>query len=201
VGVSTLLAFVPVAALLTITPGAATAMIVRNAARGGRRHALACTVGNEVGVVAWALLAAVGVAAIVATSAEVFAVVKFAGALVLILIGVQSIRGRKAREAEDRPTKHALRDGVLTSLTNPKLAVFYVALFPQFVPDGEPVLPYALAMAALLAVFDLAWYSTLALAVTRARRAFVEGPWARRIERFTGAVLIALGIRLALERR
>ena len=63
------------------------------------------------------------------------------------------------------------------------------------------MLPYALAMAGLLALFDLVWYSTVALAVTRARKAFVEGPWGRRIERATGAVLIALGIRLALERR
>jgi threonine/homoserine/homoserine lactone efflux protein len=61
------------------------------------------------------------------------------------------------------------------------------------------VILYALAMAGLLALFDLVWYSTLA--VTRARKAFVEGPWGRRIERATGAVLIALGIRLALERR
>ena len=187
--------------LLTITPGAATAMVVRNAARGGRRHALACTVGNEAGVIAWALLAAVGVAAIVATSAAIFAVVKLVGAGVLILIGIQSLRGHRAKAQPPRPTKHALRDGVLTSLTNPKLAVFYVALFPQFVPAGEPVLPYALAMAGLLALFDLVWYSTLALAVTRARKAVVEGPWGRRIERATGAVLIALGIRLALERR
>jgi threonine/homoserine/homoserine lactone efflux protein len=104
-GVSTLLAFVPVAALLTITPGAATATVVRT----------------------------------------------------------------------------------VTSLTNPKLAVFYVALFPQFVPAGHAVLPYALAMAALLVVFDLIWYSAVAFGVTRAKRAFVEGPWLRRVERLTGA--------------
>jgi threonine/homoserine/homoserine lactone efflux protein len=199
-GVSTLLAFVPVAALLTITPGAATAMVVRNAARGGQRHALACVLGNEVGVVTWALLAAVGVAAVVATSAEVFAVVKLAGAAVLIVLGVQSLRGHRGEQSA-RPDRQALRDGVVTSLSNPKLAVFYVALFPQFVPHGHAVLPYALAMAALLAVFDLIWYSAVAFGVTRAKRAFVEGPWLRRVERFTGAVLIALGIRLAIERR
>jgi threonine/homoserine/homoserine lactone efflux protein len=201
--VSTFLAFVPVAALLTITPGVTTAMVVRNAARGGQRQALACTLGNEVGVITWALLAAIGVAAIVATSAEVFSVVKLLGAVVLVVIGVQSIRGVKATREDQpaRPDRHALRDGVVTSLTNPKLAVFYVALFPQFVPSGHAILPYALTMAALLALFDLAWYSALAFAVTRAKRAFVEGPWVKRIERVTGVVLIGLGIRLALERR
>ena len=100
---STLIAFVPVAVLLTITPGAATAMVVRNAARGGRRHALACTVGNEAGVIAWALLAAVGVAAIVATSAAIFAVVKLVGAGVLILIGIQSLRGHRAKAQPPPP--------------------------------------------------------------------------------------------------
>jgi threonine/homoserine/homoserine lactone efflux protein len=124
----TLLAFVPVAALLTVTPGAATAMIART--RGARRAA------PRAGV-----------------------------------LGVQSLRGRRV-ERPARADKHALRDGVVTSLTNPKLAVF-----------------------------DLVWYSALAFGVTRAKRAFVEGPWLRRVERFTGAVLIGLGVRLALERR
>ena len=68
-------------------------------------------------------------------------------------------------------------------------------------PDGAPVLPSALLMAATVVCFDLVWYSTLALLVTRARRAFVEGPWLRRAERLTGAVLVGLGVRVALERR
>ena len=95
----------------------------------------------------------------------------------------------------------ALREGLITSLANPKLAVFFVALFPQFIPRGAAVLPCALAMAAVIVAVDLIWYSTLAFLVARARRAFVDGGWGRRVERLTGAVLIGLGIRLALERR
>ena len=86
------------------------------------------------------------------------------------------------------------------SLANPKLAVFFVALFPQFVPHGAAVLPAALVMAGVIVTFDLVWYSTVALIVDRAKRAFVEGPWSRRLERLTGAVLVGLGVRLALER-
>jgi threonine/homoserine/homoserine lactone efflux protein len=89
----------------------------------------------------------------------------------------------------------------VTAIANPKLAAFFVALFPQFVPRGAPVLPSALLMAATIVVIDFAWYSTLAMLVARARRAFVEGPWLRRFERLTGAVLLGLGVRLALERR
>ena len=197
----TLVAFVPVAVLVTITPGPATAMVVRSAARGGRREALVCTVGNSIGVLTWGVFAAAGLAAIVATSAAVFTVVKLAGAVVLIVLGVQSLRRRPPHAVAAAPRGRALRDGLVTSLSNPKLAVFYVALFPQFVPAGAPVLPSALLMAATIVAFDLVWYSALAHVVTRARRAFLDGPWARRVERLTGTVLIALGVRLAFERR
>jgi threonine/homoserine/homoserine lactone efflux protein len=153
----TLLTFVPVAALLSVTPGAATALVVCNAARGGRRYAFFTTSGNSIGVLAWGCFAAVGIATVVAASAAVFDVVK--------------------------------------------LAVFFVALFPQFIPRGASVLPSALAMAAVIVAVDLVWYSTLALLLARARKAFVDGGWGRRVERLTGVVLIGLGIRLALERR
>jgi threonine/homoserine/homoserine lactone efflux protein len=196
-----LAAFVPVALLLTLAPGPATALVVRNAVRGGRRRALLTTVGNSIGVFAWGAFAALGIAAVVATSAHAFTAVKLAGAVVLILLGLQSLRrGGKAVRPVATP-RGALRDGLVTSLANPKLAVFYVALFPQFVPDGAPVLPWALAMAGLVVAFDLVWYSAIAYLVARARRAFVEGPWLRRAERLTGAVLVGLGVRLALERR
>jgi threonine/homoserine/homoserine lactone efflux protein len=195
-----LLTFVPVAVLLSITPGAATALVVRNAARGGRRHAFLTTSGNSIGVLAWGCFAAAGIAAIVAASAAVFDAVKLAGALVLVVLGVRSLVGRHAAEVRVSG-RSAFREGLVTSLANPKLAVFFVALFPQFIPRGAPVLPRALAMAAVIVAVDLIWYSTLALLVARARRAFIEGGWGRRIERLTGAVLIGLGIRLALERR
>lgn len=198
----TLIAFAPVAALLSLAPGPATALVVRNAARGGRRHALLTTVGNSVGVLAWGVFAAAGIAAIVAASAELFMVMKLAGAAFLVYLGVQSLRGR-AELPQPGPVheRHALRDGVVTSVANPKLAAFFVALFPQFVPRGAPVLPSALLMACTIVAVDLVWYSVLAYLVARARRAFVEGPWLRRFERLTGAVLVGLGIRLALERR
>jgi threonine/homoserine/homoserine lactone efflux protein len=200
--VAWLLAFVPVAALLTITPGAATAMVVRSAVRGGRRRALVTTIGNSIGVLAWACFAAVGIAAVVATSAEAFTAIKLVGAVVLLILGLQSLRGRRAAETVAASAGGApLRDGLVTSLANPKLAVFFAALFPQFVPDGASVLASALLMAAMIVAFDLVWYSALAYLVARARRAFVEGPWLARAERVTGAVLVGLGVRLALERR
>jgi threonine/homoserine/homoserine lactone efflux protein len=204
-----LVAFVPVAAVLTLTPGAATALVVRSTVRGGRRHALLTTAGNSVGVFIWGVLAAVGLAAVVATSATAFSVVKIVGAVVLVALGVQALRGRggdgpldgMAPRRRELTPRAAFRDGVLTSMANPKLAAFFVALFPQFVPHGQAVLPAALLMAALIVTIDFVWFSTLAFLITRARRAFVDGPWMRRAERLTGVVLVGLGVRLALERR
>ena len=197
-----LVAFAPVAALLTVTPGAATALVVRSAATGGQRRALATTVGNSVGVLAWGCFAAMGVAAVVAASAEAFTAVKLVGAVVLVVLGLQSLRGHREHGAPPAPARGApLRDGLVTSLANPKLAVFVVALFPQFVPAGAPVLPSALLMVTMIVGFDLVWYSALAYLVARARRAFVEGPWLARARRVTGAVLVGLGVRLAFERR
>jgi threonine/homoserine/homoserine lactone efflux protein len=194
------LAFLPVATLLTITPGVATALVVRSAVTDGRAAALRTTVGNEIGVFAWALLAAIGVAAVVAASVAAFTVIKLARAVVLIVMGVQAmLAGRHQTVVPKR--RSATRDGLVTAIANPKLAVFFVALFPQFVPDGEPVLPAALVMATMLVILDLIWYSVLALIVTRAKQAFVQGPWMKRVERFTGAVLVGLGLRLAFETR
>ena len=203
-----LLTFVPVAGLLSLTPGVTTALVVRNALRGGRRHAFWTTSGNSAGVLAWGCCAALGIAAIVATSAAAFNAIKLAGAVVLVVMGIRSLAGSDGLAPRVEPTppaavsdRAALRDGLLTSLANPKLAVFFVALFPQFVPRGTPVLPAALGMVCVIVTFDLVWYSLLAALVSRARRQFIEGRWARRVERVTGAVLIGLGIRLALERR
>jgi threonine/homoserine/homoserine lactone efflux protein len=199
----TLFAFAPVALVLSLAPGPATALVVRNAARGGRRHAFFTTVGSSLGVFAWGAFAALGIAAVVAASAELFTVMKLVGAAFLVYLGIQSLRGRREAPAAVRPRapRSAFREGLVTAVANPKLAAFFVALFPQFVPRVAPVLPSALLMAATIVAIDFAWYSSLACLVARARRAFVEGPWLRRFERLTGAVLVGLGIRLALERR
>jgi|GEM_PF-4638295 threonine/homoserine/homoserine lactone efflux protein len=126
---SALLTFAPVAVLLTITPGVATALVIRNAARGGRRHAFLTTAGNSIGVLAWGCFAAVGIATVVAASTAAFTAVKLVGALVLVVMGVRSLR-LGHRDTEPTPERRAppaisdraaVRDGLLTSLSNPKL--------------------------------------------------------------------------------
>lgn len=198
-----LLTFVPVAILLTLTPGAATVLVVHNAARRGRHGALMTTLGNSVGVAVWALATAVGLAAIVAASAVAFTAVKLIGAVALVYLGVRALfhAGEEPEPAAARPARSAFRAGLTTSIANPKLAVFFMALFPQFVPDGQPVLLAAVVMAGVIVALDLIWYSTLAAVVARATDAFLKGGWLRRAERLCGGVLVGLGLRLALEER
>jgi threonine/homoserine/homoserine lactone efflux protein len=192
--------FLPIAALMTITPGPATAMVVRSALREGWRSGVLTVGGNSIGVVAWALLSVLGISALVAASEVAFMALKLAGAVVLVWLGVQSLR-RAGDEALERPARgraHAFRDGLVTSLANPKLAVFFVALLPQFVGGGPGVLPTTLLMAALIVAFDFAWYTSLAVVVSRAKRSIMRSRW---LERTTGAVLIALGARVAFDQR
>jgi threonine/homoserine/homoserine lactone efflux protein len=200
-----LVTFLPVAALLTVLPGPATALVVQSAYRGGNREALRTIAGNSLGILIWALLAALGLGAVVAASAAAFSTMKVVCGVVLIVLGIQAIRGtRRGGEATPtraRPAPRPMRAGLMTSVSNPKLAVFFVALFPQFVPDGAPVLPYALAMVALQVACDLAYYSGLAWMVVRARRAFTASPFTGWVERLTGTVMVGLGLRVMLERR
>lgn len=201
-------AFIPIAALVTITPGPGTALIIRNALSGGRNVALATALGNSLGVLTWGVLSALGVSALVAASEIAFTALKLVGAGTLVYLGMRSLLRRTGgmshavgAEAPMPRSSAAFRDGLATSLANPKLAVFFIALFPQFVGEGSPVLPAALGMAGLIVAFDLTWFSVLAVVIDRTRRAFVGSGFARRLEQTMGAVLIGLGARVALEHR
>jgi len=199
--------FVGVAAVVTLTPGPATATVIRSALRAGRRAAFLTTLGNSLGVLAWGVASALGVSALIAASEVAFVVLKLTGAAILVWLGAHAfLRGRRGETRpgpgrEDEWSPRAFRDGLVTCLANPKLAIFFVSLFPQFLERGHSTVAAGLAMATLIVALDLIWYSTVALAVTRVRRAFVSGAWPRRLERLTGSLMIGFGVRLAVEAR
>jgi threonine/homoserine/homoserine lactone efflux protein len=200
-----LVAFLPVAALLTIAPGVSTVLVIRRAAVSGRLAAFETTLGNEVGVLAWAVCAGLGLAAIVATSAVLFTAIKLTGAAILVVLGLRALLDRTppeeiAARVGDSSRRSAFRDGLVTAIANPKLAAFYVALFPQFVPHGSSIFAASVLMGVLLVALDLVWYSVLAALVARAAQTFLRR-WLRRAERLCGVVLVVLGVRLALETR
>jgi threonine/homoserine/homoserine lactone efflux protein len=196
--------FLIIAVVVTLTPGPGTATILRVAARDGRGAAMSATIGNSAGVLTWGVLSAVGVSSLILASQVAFDALRICGAAVLILIGLRSLLQRHRGEGESvqnqRRRRAGWRSGLVTSVSNPKLAVFFVALFPQFLTPGSPVLPYALGMAGVIVVLDMLWFSALTFAVERAGR-LLKPRVQRMMERFTGVVMVGFGLRLAAESR
>lgn len=196
--------FLLVALVVTLTPGPATALVLRVAARDGRRAALGTVAGNSTGVLLWASLSALGVSSLILASEIAYDVLRITGAIVLVALGLRSLL-RRGEDATDgtplvAPRLSGWRLGLLSSVANPKLAVFFVALFPQFLAPGSAVLPAALGMGAVIVCYDLIWFSLLAWSVDRAGR--VLRPRIRHLmERTTGGVMVALGVSVAAEAR
>jgi threonine/homoserine/homoserine lactone efflux protein len=196
--------FALIAVLVTVTPGPGTATILRVAARHGRRAAMSAILGNSGGVLLWGLLSAAGVSSLIVASEIAYDVLRVGGAIVLVALGLRSLLGRAAvgddATAVGPGRRAGWRAGLLTSLSNPKLAVFFVALFPQFLNRDASVLPLALAMAATIVALDIVWYSGLAYAVDRVRT-LLRPRVQHGLERATGGIMVAVGIRLATESR
>jgi threonine/homoserine/homoserine lactone efflux protein len=206
---SQVLAFAAVAAVLTVTPGADTFLVVRNVARGGAKGGLATTSGVTLGVFGHAALSALGVSVVLARSAEAFTALKLAGAAYLVWLGgrsliaafgpttpsaVPDVRGDGARRS-------AFAEGLTTNLLNPKVAVFYLAFLPQFISAGDPVLAKSLLLAAIHAVEGLIWLGALSFALG-GFGAWLARPVVRRgLDGTSGAVLCGFGARLALKER
>lgn len=204
-----ILVFAGVAALLIVTPGADTMLVVRNVLARGSRAGLLTTAGIAAGCFVHAILSALGVSLVLARSAMAFEAVKLAGAGYLIFLGLQSLwRARRPAEGEAPPGpaparrgSRSLVEGLLTNLLNPKVAIFYLAFLPQFIRATDTVLVKSLLLAAIHVGMGVVWLSLVSVFLGTLR-GFVERRRVRRtLERVTGVVLIALGVRLALERR
>ena len=204
-------AFVAVATLLAVTPGADTLLVARNVLARGRAAGLATIAGIAGGCVVHAALSAVGVSLILVRSAEAFQALKWGGAAYLVILGIQSIRSwwraddvAPPAAAADRPGIPRLRsflEGLLTNVLNPKVGLFYLAFLPQFIRPGDPVLARSLLLGALHIGIGVVWLSLLSLSLVRVRPLVESRLWRARLEGASGAVLIALGVRLAAERR
>jgi threonine/homoserine/homoserine lactone efflux protein len=200
---SQLLPFIGTAVLIALTPGADTAMVVRSALVAGAPAARRTALGTTTGLLVWGAASACGVAALLNASAEVFAVVKLAGAAYLVWLGLQAIRhaGAHAPDARGAPGGSPFRQGLLCNLLNPKAGIFFTALLPQFVSPQDPALLVSMLLTAIAAVTSLAWLSVYAAVVPRAGDVLRRPPVRRALDRATGVVLIGLGVRLALTRR
>jgi threonine/homoserine/homoserine lactone efflux protein len=202
---TSVLGFAAVAAALTVTPGLDTALVLRAALTGSRRDALATGAGVVAGLLVWGAAAAAGVSALLATSQTAYDVLRYAGAAYLLWLGgrlvVRAVRGGAVPDAGGPPGPssawRAARTGLVTNLLNPKVGVFYLALLPSFVPAGSDPLAVGLLLAGVHGLLSLGWFALLTLVAGAAGR-WLRRPGAlRAVDGVTGAVLVAVGVRLA----
>jgi threonine/homoserine/homoserine lactone efflux protein len=203
---ASLAAFTLVAALLTVTPGADMAMVTRVAVTRGFRPASRTAFGIASGCLVWALLSAAGLAALIAASATAFNVLKLVGAAYLAFLGIQTLltslrRGEPVAAPVQRAVGSPYRMGLFTNLLNPKLAVFYTSFLPQFIAPGEPVLLKSVALASIHAGLGILWLCFYARTLVAAGRVLSRPSVRRRLDRVTGTVLVALGLKLASAHR
>ena len=205
-----LTAFLGVAALVIITPGPDTALVTKNAFLYGRRAAIATAFGVSTGLVVWTLASALGVAAVVHTSATAFTAMKLIGAAYLIWLGIQALRAarhhaggpaRTAAAGRELNVLRGFRQGLINDLANPKIAAFFTSLLPQFIEPGQSVLVPILVLGVLFAVITVGWLCAFALMASEAGGLLTRPRVKAGLDYLTGFVLIGLGLRLATERR
>ncbi|EOG7772808.1 LysE family translocator [Vibrio cholerae] len=202
-------AFLIAITILTLTPGLDTALVIRNTSRAGFADGCTTSLGICFGLFVHATFSAIGISAILAQSAELFQIVKMVGAAYLIWLGISSLRSlmKTGQSIEVASLAHAqfrltrsLREGFLSNVLNPKTAVFYLAFLPQFInPDYSP-LAQSLLMALIHFAIAMVWQCGLAGALSSAKNLLKNASFMRWMEGTTGVVLVALGIKLLLEK-
>lgn len=201
-------AFLGISVLVICMPGPDTAITIRNTLMGGRAAGIATGLGVSTGQMVWALATSLGLVALLLASEPVFQAVKLAGALYLIWLGFQALRSAlRTGGTTAVPTRRrlapmaAFRQGLINDLANPKMAAFFASVLPQFAPAGQGMLSALLLLGAIFAGLTFGWLALYAVAVAAAGDRFRRSALRRWAEGATGAVLVALGLRLAAGER
>lgn len=202
-----LIAFTIAAALMTVTPGLDTALVLRTATVEGARRAYYSALGICLGCLAWGIVVAMGLGVLLAASELAYTILKYAGAAYLAWLGLKLIFSKRedfrvedAGEGRDAGAALWFRRGLLTNLLNPKVGVFYVSFLPQFVPAGSNVTATTLLLAAIHAALGLAWFAALIVATRPIAAALRKPRTIRLLDRTTGAVFLLFAGKLALAR-
>lgn len=208
---SQLLAFSVVAAALTLSPGSDTLLVIRSVIQGGRNRGIITSVGICCGLFFHACFSALGLSVVLVESAEAFMLVKTLGACYLVWLGIQSLRSVLDKSGglslepgvgQRRPAyRRCFVEGFFNNILNPKTAVFYLAFLPQFISPGDPVLVRSLLLAGVHFLMALLWLVFLSFLLDRGRNLFARSSTRRWLDGICGAMLIGLGLRLAMEKR
>jgi threonine/homoserine/homoserine lactone efflux protein len=207
-----LAAFLGVAAIIIVTPGPDTALVIRNTLLGGRAAGAATALGVAVGQILWALTTSFGIVGLLTAFHPLFTVVKFAGAAYLVFLGVQALReaARSSLPGDSAPPAvvdrkltpwKSLRQGLVSNLGNPKMAIFFASLLPQFVPAGNASFSALLLRGCIFAVMTLMWLTAYSIVVAKLGEVLRRRRIRQMLEALTGLALIGLGVRVAAERQ
>ncbi len=193
--------FLVVAAAVICTPGQDTALTIRNALTGGRRSGVATALGVALGQAVWTIAAAAGLVAILRASQPAFTTLRLLGAAYLVYLGTRSLVAALRRRHHEPVTLGStpggsLYQGLVSNLANPKMAIFFTSLLPQF---GEAFLTL-IALGLFFSILTFLWLAAYGVAAARARRLLERDRVRRVFDAVTGIVLVALGLRAAGQR-
>jgi threonine/homoserine/homoserine lactone efflux protein len=212
-GMMSFLAFIGVSIIVIVTPGPDTATTIRSTLVCGRRAGVCTAAGIAAGQTIWGLATSVGLAALLIASEPLFLAVKYVGAAYLIYLGILALCDAfwpaardPAMTAVPHPQRRlgywtAFRQGMISDLGNPKMAVFFTSLLPQFVPTSVATFSALLALGVVFAAMTFSWLTIYATAIDKLGDLLRRPALRRIIEGVTGTVLIGLGLRIAVERR
>ena len=194
--------------VLAALPGPASVLCLHRTLRDGRAAGLAAVAGNEIGVFGWALAGGAGLSVLLAANRVLSDALHVVGGLALVALGLQAWRGARragtgevtARRAlpRGRTPGAAFRASLVSIAANPKAAVFATSFFPQFLPPSGPLVPTLVALASIQVLVDSAWTAGLVLLADRAGAVWRRVAIRERLQRTLGAILIALGLELAV---
>jgi threonine/homoserine/homoserine lactone efflux protein len=186
------------------------ALVARNVFRGGRRGGIATSGGVAVGLALWSVAASIGLATLLRTSEHAFVALKVVGSAYLLYLGARSLVEAVRAHGELQPRRRGpattpvtvtLRQGLISNLGNPKIAVFFTSFLPQFVPGAHPSAVALLTLGLVFCALTLVWLIGYSLLVARAGDLIRRTGIRRALDATTGLILIGLGARLAVERR
>jgi threonine/homoserine/homoserine lactone efflux protein len=202
------LTFLGVSIVVIVAPGPDTALTIRNTLRGGRPGGIGTALGVSIGQLIWAVATSVGLVAVLLASEPVFRAVRLVGAGYLIWLGLQSLRA--AFRAHQPPqagstagmqlsSRAAFVQGIVNNLGNPKMAVFFASVLPQFTAPGQGMLSALALLGLVFSTLTFVWLAAYATALSTAGRWLLTSPVRRAIEAASGAVLIGLGVKVAAD--
>jgi threonine/homoserine/homoserine lactone efflux protein len=203
-------AFLGLSALVIMTPGQDTALTIRSTLLGGRVAGIATAFGVAMGQTVWTVAASTGLTALLIASEPAFLAIRLVGAGYLVVLGTQTlwaaIRPGHPTGASDAPRafgglapRRALRQGLVSNIGNPKMAIFFTSMLPQFVPHGPSAFGAMVGLGVGFAAMTLAWLCLYAVVVARAGDVLRRPRIRRTLDALMGTILMVFGVRLGTE--